>query len=159
MKTKLNKIATKKYIANELAADRDNAKRRAVAMLARLPLATLDERAALQIIGDTPSVGAYYSPWMSEYDGFRATLRVRVESIKDDPLLLDILNRAVERNLVVETTDFVSDWLVERSFRVSLPHGGVLTIEARVASDSKTCRKVQVGTETTETPRYELRCD
>jgi hypothetical protein len=154
----MNKITTLKAVKATIKQERKQITERADRLLERLPLAALDEQAAFQIIGQMPE-RAHFSPYLCAWQGYVATLSFKVDSIKNDPTLLGMLQRAVERNLEVETSDYVTESYAERAFRVTLPHGGNLRIEVEPKGNSDSCRKVVVGTTIKEVPQYELRCD
>lgn len=155
----MNKIATVKSIKATTKNDRKNLAERAARLMDKLPLAALDERAAFQILGKTLPDRAHFDAYLCAYQGYVATLSFRVDSIKNDPSLLGMLERAVERKLEIETSDYVSETYAERAFRIALPHGGFLRIEVEPKENSDSCRKVQTGTQLKEVPTYELRCD
>ena len=155
----MNKITTKKQVKADIKSDLRSIKEREERLLRKLPLAALDERATFLLLGKDMPSNATFNPYLCSYDGYRAYLSIRVDSLKEDSYLLAILERAVERKLVVETSDYVSDYSMDRTFSIYLPHGGKLSVEARVSADSKTCRKVQVGVEVKEIAKFELRCD
>jgi hypothetical protein len=154
----MNKITTLKSVKATIKQERKQVTERAERLLEKLPLAALDERAAFQLIGQMPE-RAYFSPYLCAWQGYQATLSFKVDSIKSDPALLGMLQRAVERSLDVETSDYVTESFAERSFRISLPHGGSLRIEVEPKGNSESCRKVVVGMTIKEVPQYELRCD
>jgi len=98
--------------------------------------------------------------FVSSYSGVNATIRLSVSSMKKDRRLRNMLTRAIDKDLMpVETEDYVTEWRAERSFAFIMPDGGRLTIEARLKEDGETCRKVQVGVETVERPKYALECN
>lgn len=62
---------------------------------------------------------------------------------------------------MVGTVDRTRDYpdYLNREYVYVMPNGDRITLNVYVKSDSPTCRKVQIGTETVTTPKYEIRCD
>lgn len=91
----------------------------------------------------------------------QVTCAIRVTSFKDDERLVSMLDKAIGLDLEFKVShDFVTTWTAERSYRFKLPYGGTLIIEARLDEGNATsCRSIQTGVKTTETPIYELICD
>lgn len=84
---------------------------------------------------------------------------MELQSIKNDPLLLKVLERALDVATPSSTNDYVSDWAATRDFEFMLPNGGKLTIEARLADNAASCQRVKIGTKLVEEATYELVCN
>ena len=89
----------------------------------------------------------------------RQTLYISVESFKDVALqgLLGWADAFIGGS---ETNDYVSEYSAERDFCFGESSTAFhLQICARPTSDSKSCRKVQIGEEMKVVATYALRCD
>lgn len=104
---------------------------------------------------------AYVSEYIDSYDGeLVVTISREVESLRDDAILLTLLDRADDFDFKMESKDYVTDWLVERTFTFRRD-GLRIKIEARVANPDKPegCRRVQIGEETQVVPKFAIVCD
>jgi hypothetical protein len=90
----------------------------------------------------------------------RQTLYVSVESFKD-VALQGMLGWALSFLGGGESNDYVTEWSAERDFMFgdNGEKGMCLQLCVRPTSDSKSCRKVQIGEEMKVVATYALRCD
>jgi hypothetical protein len=54
--------------------------------------------------------------------------------------------------------DYASEYRAERTYSFKFPSGNSLSIECNLKADGPTCRRVQIGVETTTTPIYKIQC-
>lgn len=142
-------------LINEVREDVKAARERlALLRLVRHDVAA-DRATAKRIVGRKAShVYAYLSG-----SHIRVTASVTVDSFKEDKVLLNMLNRALDLAEATGSRDFVTDYMAERTYSFLLPHGGKLEIEARLRGDgSATCRRVQTGSKLVEQATYEIQC-
>lgn len=85
---------------------------------------------------------------------------ITVTSFKEDPVLLEVLEKALNLAAPRATEDYIDENMTRREFRFVLPNGGTIRIFARLNEEEATaCRKVQIGTKLQETPVYKIECD
>ena len=149
------------YIIAEAQEEINIAMRRKLQLEACASAINADISTALRIMGSTPLAYVSAGGW-GEHRHAVIMSRVTVSGLKKDRKLTNILSRALECGAMAKQgSDYVGDEMIERTYRFDLPNGGRLDIEARVASDSKTCRKVvvEVRRETIERPIYAIECN
>ena len=117
--------------------------------------------AAVQRLGENVWANAEYYSWD---DSVHLTVHatVKVDSLKGKQMA-DILAAAesIQGLEAKATRDYVSENFAERTFS----YGGMvgacsvrLVIDATLPVDGDACRRVQVGTEIKEVPKYEIQC-
>ncbi len=117
--------------------------------------------AAVQRLADSVWASAEYYEWDdSVHLSIHAS--VKVDSLKGQQMA-DILSAAesVQGLEANATRDYASEDYAERSFiyRGMVGKCSVrLVIDARLPVDGENCRRVQVGTEIKEVPKYEIQC-
>ncbi len=103
------------------------------------------------------------------WDGDDADLTLRayvtlykVESLKEGRVPF-VLEQANKLGFDFDTTsDYASENYAERTYRSNLKVGAVqvkLNITASIKDDAENCRKVQVGVETKQVPKFEIVCN
>lgn len=143
---------------NELIADAVEQKRGAAKRLAAVREAKaeiLADIAVAEQVADGARMRKYVDTWVPAAS---CTIELVVDDLKTDPVLLAVLERALELP-TRKSHDNVNEWQAERVYGFDLPNGGTLRVEASVKSDGVTCRKVVVGQTVRVEPTYELRCD
>lgn len=154
MKTEL----TTAVLIRNLRRDVEIAKDRVKAAIAVRHALDFDLRLAKRIAGkQAENLTAYVSSYGINTRLY-ATLRLQVESLKTDPVLLRVLGRALDHATPKETSDYATSYSAERSYAFTLPSGGNLTIEASLKTDSPTCFKRVSGTTLREDVTYEIVC-
>lgn len=54
--------------------------------------------------------------------------------------------------------DYANDYQAKRTYNFKFPSDNTLSIECQLKADGPTCKRVQVGVETTTTPIYKIQC-
>lgn len=117
--------------------------------------------AAVQRLADSVWASAEYYEW-DDAAHLSIHASVKVDSLKGQQMA-DILGAAesVQGLEANATRDYASEDYAERSFiyRGMVGKCSVrLVIDARLPVDGENCRRVQVGTEIKEVPKYEIQC-
>jgi hypothetical protein len=93
------------------------------------------------------------------------TLNAKVISMKDG-LVPQVIKVLMDAGFNPEKTeDYVSEWTGMRTFKLSRASNDkhvqmILNFQATVKADeAATCRKIQIGVEVKEVPKYALECD
>lgn len=117
--------------------------------------------AAVQRLADSVWANAEYYEWD---DSIHLTVHasVKVDSLKGKQMA-DILSAAesVQGLEAKATRDYATEYLAERTYEYRGMVGKCsvrLVIDARLPVDGENCRRVQVGTEIREVPKYEIQC-
>jgi len=93
--------------------------------------------------------------------GVYVTARFRVSSLKSERVA-DILSRAEAlEGFNTSSRDYVGEEFAQREFSYEGKVGAIrarLTLSFDLPTDGEACRRVQVGTDVREVPKYEIQC-
>lgn len=145
-------LATKRDSIRSIRRDLQRAEASRDSLSAALAMTAALQRAVDSVSAD---VTVYSNPRLFMY------LDTRVDSLKSDRVAR-ILEIAESLGFTeTRSSDWVNEWSASRSFHYSGDCFGVgVSIEVRfnLPTDGEACKRVQVGTEIREVPKYEIRC-
>lgn len=145
-------LATKRDSIRSIRRDLQRAEASRDSLSAALAMTAALQRAVDSVSAD---VTVYSNPRLFMY------LDTRVDSLKSDRVarILEIAESLGFNE--TRSSDWVNEWSASRSFHYSGDCFGVgVSIEVRfnLPTDGEACKRVQVGTEIREVPKYEIRC-
>lgn len=145
-------LATKRDSIRSIRRDLQRAEAARDSLSAALAMTAALQRAVDSVSAD---VTVYSNPRLFMY------LDTRVDSLKSDRVarILEIAESLGFDN--TRSSDWVNEWSASRSFHYSGDCLGVgVSIEVRfnLPTEGEACKRVQVGTEIREVPKYEIRC-